>query len=532
MAEQTEAAPIRLDPASIDAVVFDMDGVATDTAAAHAQAWKAVFDDLLARRAQAGGAPFVPFDADRDYRAHVDGKPRFDGVRDFLASRDITLPEGSADDPEDADTVRAIGMRKNRAFLDWLAANRAQVMEDGAALIAALDRAGIACAVISSSRNAEAVLKSAGLADAFGARVDGAEAERLGLPGKPDPAIFIEAARRVGAAPGRAAVVEDAPVGVAAGRAGGFARVIGVDRGPEAEGESAQARALAEAGADTVLRDLRAVAPGPARISSLPSGRVLRREIAARLAGGAAAAFLDFDGTLAAIVEDPDAAGLTPEMRAAVGALAEAMPVAVVSGRGLDDVAGRIGVDGLYFAGSHGYEMAGPGDWRETVAEAKDFLPALDKVEAGLRDALSDIDGAAVERKPFALAIHYRRAAKADAPRVAEAVRAAVAAAPDLVCAEGRKVFDIRPGIDWHKGRAVLRLLEKLGLGAEARAFHLGDDVTDEDAFRSLSESGRGFGVAVRGAADRESAAAYAIDPEEVRRFLEDIAAAIKEARR
>jgi beta-phosphoglucomutase family hydrolase len=235
--------------ALVDAVVFDMDGVVTRTASVHAAAWKALFDAFLRERAAAGGTEFREFDVQADYLPYVDGKPRYDGVRDFLASRGVTLPWGEPADPPESNTVCGLGNRKNAFFLQAVAEHGVQPFETTVTLIRQLKAIGIAPAIISASENATTILDAAGVRELFDAQVDGRVARQLGLPGKPDPAVFVEAARQLGAAPARAAVVEDAIAGVAAGRAGAFAMVIGVDRGGNRAG-------LAAAGADVVVDDL------------------------------------------------------------------------------------------------------------------------------------------------------------------------------------------------------------------------------------------------------------------------------------
>jgi len=235
--------------ARFDAVVFDMDGVVTQTATVHAAAWKALFDAFLEERALLTDEPFRPFDIEADYLPYVDGKARYDGVRDFLASRSIVLPWGSPSDPPDSETVCGLGNRKNDYFLRAVAEHSVQPFPTTVALIARLHDAGVGTAVISASKNTTAILNAASVAGLFAAQVDGTVAERLGLPGKPDPAVFVEAARRLGVAPPRAVVVEDAEAGVAAGHAGGFGLVIGVDR-------SDHAQALRQHGADVVVKDL------------------------------------------------------------------------------------------------------------------------------------------------------------------------------------------------------------------------------------------------------------------------------------
>jgi beta-phosphoglucomutase family hydrolase len=232
------AAPV-ISPARYDAVIFDLDGVVTDTASVHAAAWRRLFDDYLTSQPGRAGENHLPF-TDEDYRRFVDGRSRYDGVRAFLASRQIT---------EDRSVVQALGDRKDEYFLESVKQDGVGVFEGTVALLRSLRAAGMRVAIISASRNCVEVLKVAGLDDIFDGRVDGVVADELGLPSKPDPAVFLEAARRLQVTPSRAVVVEDALAGVAAGRSGGFGVVIGVDRTGHPE-------ELLAAGADLVVNDL------------------------------------------------------------------------------------------------------------------------------------------------------------------------------------------------------------------------------------------------------------------------------------
>ena len=232
-----------MDLSGYDAVLFDLDGVLTPTAEVHMRAWQKMFTGYLE---SAGVAP--PY-AESDYFDHIDGKPRYDGVRAFLASRDITLPEGSPEDSPDTETVCGLGNRKNDAFAAVLETEGVTAYPGSVAWLDELATAGTAIAVVSSSRNAPAVLAAAGLAERFEVVVDGVVAAAEDLPGKPAPDTFAYAADRLGVPAARAIVVEDALSGVAAGRAGDFGLVIGVDRGTGAQ-------RLRDAGADLVVSDL------------------------------------------------------------------------------------------------------------------------------------------------------------------------------------------------------------------------------------------------------------------------------------
>lgn len=217
-------------PDHVSACLFDLDGVLTQTARVHDAAWQRVFDEFLRDRAERTGTPFVPFDPARDYNDYVDGRPRADGVRTFLASRGIELPDGGPDDPVDAPTVNGLGNRKNRMLLDLIHSDGVQAYPGSVAYLRAAQAAGLLRAVVSASANCADVLAAAAITDLLQVRVDGVVAARLGLRGKPEPDTFLHAARELGVAPGEAAVFEDAVAGVEAGRAGRFGAVVGVDR--------------------------------------------------------------------------------------------------------------------------------------------------------------------------------------------------------------------------------------------------------------------------------------------------------------
>jgi beta-phosphoglucomutase family hydrolase len=236
-------------PDEVTACLFDLDGVLTQTAKVHAAAWKEMFDSYLRERAARAGEEFVPFDPVADYDEYVDGKPRYDGVRSFLASRGIELPQGSPDDPPGAETIDGLGNRKNEIVLEMIRRDGVEPYEGSVSYVKAAQAAGLRRAVVSSSTNCRDVLVAAGIDDLFEERIDGVVAEREHLSGKPAPDTFLAGARALGVTSGQAAVFEDALAGVEAGRAGDFRFVVGVDR-------VGQADALRAHGADVVVRDL------------------------------------------------------------------------------------------------------------------------------------------------------------------------------------------------------------------------------------------------------------------------------------
>jgi beta-phosphoglucomutase family hydrolase len=244
-----DAAP-KLDlPEAITALLFDLDGVLTKTAAVHDKAWKQMFDAFLKQRADERGEDFVPFDSGADYNEYVDGKPRYDGVRSFLESRGIELPEGNPDDPAAAETVCGLGNRKNELVLELIEKDGVEPYEGSVAFVKAARAAGLRRAVVSSSANCQEVLEAAGIEDLFEERIDDNVADQKHLKGKPAPDTYLAGAAALGVEPAAACVFEDAVSGVEAGRAGNFGHVVGVDR-------VHHAAALREHGADVVVDDL------------------------------------------------------------------------------------------------------------------------------------------------------------------------------------------------------------------------------------------------------------------------------------
>lgn len=508
-------APVRIDPRQHDAVLFDLDGVITDTASLHRAAWKELFDDYLGRREPSAAENHDAFTA-ADYRHFIDGKPRYDGVRDFLASRGVALPYGEPSDSGDEDTVYGLGQRKQQHFALQIAAG-VPVFESTIALVRRLKDAGVAVAVFSASRNCAAVLDSAGIADLFGARVDGVVAEDLHLPGKPDPAMLIEAARRLGVRPGRTVVVEDAEAGVTAARAGGFGLVIGVDRTGETGAE------LSAFGADAVVGDLSQVTVRSIdrRMSTLPDALASFGQISAVVAARRPAFFFDFDGTLSEIVDEPGAATLVGGAAEALQALAALYPVAVLSGRDLNDVRERVGIPGLWYAGSHGFEILGPDGRHHSNETAAQAIPVLERAAAELTEKLAAISGVSVEHKRYAVAVHYRNAAP-DAARTVSASVHDIGRHNGLKVTSGRKVVELRPDIDWDKGRTLEWIIDQMAGQGSLLPVFIGDDLTDEDAFDSVLHDGVGIVVRHTEDGDRATAARYCLDdPHHVREFLE-----------
>lgn len=503
--------------------MLDLDGVVTRTANLHAASWKELFDEFLRRWSERTNGHQSPFDIETDYLLHVDGKPRYQGVEAFLASRSIELPYGNAEDPPDQATICGLGNRKNEIFNTMLARDGVEVFESSLDLIRRLRAAGVRTALVTSSKNAAAVLRVAGIADLFEVIVDGVRAERLKLKGKPHPDTFAQAAAELGVDTREAVAVEDALSGVESAKRAGYGLVIGVDR-------ANQAAALRDHGADLVVGDLgELVFVEPTQSSDLPDACGQFDEIALRLEQRTPAVFLDYDGTLTPIVARPELAVLSDQTRSAIHRLAGLCTVAVISGRDRAEVARLVGLDELVYAGSHGFDISGPGGLEKQHEQANEYLAPLARAETRLTKALASLEGIIVERKRYAIAVHYRLVDPSKAAGIEAVVdRAVEDEKPLLHKTGGKKIFEIRPNLPWDKGRAVLWLLETLGLDrSDVLPIYIGDDETDEDAFRALKNTGLGIVVAD---APQNTSAQYVVSaPADVAellgkliRFLED----------
>ena len=505
-----------------DAAILDMDGVVTQTATLHARAWKRMFDAFLQSRSEETGQDYEPFDSEADYRAYVDGKPRYDGVRSFLQARGIALPEGDPNDAPGRQTIYGLGNRKNALFHEVLRQEGVTVYEDTIAQISDWKQRGLKVAIISSSRNCPEILHSAGILDLFDAKVDGNDIDRLHFQGKPAPDIFLRAAEALGVAPERAIVVEDAIAGVQAGRAGGFGLVVGVTR-------TRDDGALRQHGADLVVHDLRQLAhlpqpdtplqsePGQTPVSALAHAN----HIVKQLAQHELALFLDYDGTLTPIVDRPEQATLSQDMRSLLSRLAARCTLAIVSGRDRQDVQNMVRLENLIYAGSHGFDITGPGGLQLQHEEATHSLPDLDAAEQQLRERLGHIEGALIERKRFAIAVHTRLVAAQDVNALEEAVGQIRQQHPGLRHMRGKKVLELQPDVPWDKGHAVLWLREVLGLDQpQVLTIYIGDDVTDEDAFRAIAQHDLGLGIVVTPPSSGTLAPYSLRDCDEVQQFL------------
>ncbi|MDY6997531.1 MAG: trehalose-phosphatase, partial [Actinomycetota bacterium] len=493
--------PVFVDSRYHDAVIFDVEGVVADTAALHTAAWKATLDDHLGRSRGAEGRGADGF-TDADYQKFLAGRPEAEGIAEFLAAHGITLPAEPSRDGHD-DTVAALVARARQLCAEMLTEHGVRVFESTVEFAHRLREAGIATAVYASQCDCARILDAAGLTELFDVRVD-APAGHDGSAAESYPGVLREAVARLGVQPRRCVVIADAEAGMRAARDGGFGLVIGVDRFGHA-GE------LRRCGADTVVGDVVSltVRDTHRRISELADALESYSDIAPLAETRRPVVLLDFDGTLSEIVNDPDAATLLPGAEAMLRELAAHCPVAVISGRSLADIRARVAVPGLWYAGSHGFELVAPDGARHQNEAGAAAVEVLGSAVTELRDRLAGIDGVLIEDKRFSVAVHYRNVADERVDEVIAAVRV-IGQRANLPVTGGRMVIELRPDVDWDKGRTVDWILDRIDGEELMLPIYIGDDLTDEDGFDAIRN--KGIGVAVRSveSGDRRSAARFA----------------------
>jgi len=502
-----------------EAVILDLDGVITRTAALHAKAWEIMFKDFLDTWMNDNNEQVEQFDIEQDYPEYIDGKPRYDGVRSFLDSRDIDLPEGSPDDSPDKQTICGLGNRKNELFHEQMEKEGVHVYDDTIDQIKQWKQKGLKIGVISASKNCKDILEVAEILELFDTRVDGVIAEEQNLDGKPAPDVFIQAAKNLDTQPEKAVIVEDALAGIQAGKEGEFGFLIGIARNIDAD-------SLYNAGADLVVQTLGDLKSSNGKLStpeSLPNALEYFQDITKDSGEREFAIFLDYDGTLTPIVQRPEDAKLSSEMQSVLQQLAKKFTVGIISGRDRQAVQDFVQLEELIYAGSHGFDIQGPNGLEMKHEQGKAALPSLDEAEKNLQSALVDIEGAQIERKRFAIAVHYRNVSDQDSiDQLRKICDNEIEKHDHLKAGYGKKIIELKPDIDWDKGKALLWLLDALDLNPEqVIPIYIGDDLTDEDAFRELVD--RGIGILV-GAHGEKTAARYQLsDVDEVEKYLKQL---------
>jgi trehalose 6-phosphate phosphatase len=533
-----------MDTLPFDAVIFDLDGVVTQTADVHGKAWKKMFDEYLKMREERDGEPFKAFTHTDDYLPYVDGKPRYNGVKSFLESRGISIPMGDPSDSADMETVCGLGNKKNKAFRQIVEEQGAKVYQSTIDFIHELKKHNIRIGCASSSKNCEVILKTAQIEHLFETRIDGVVSADIGLKGKPEADIFVTAARRLGCSPYRSVVVEDATSGVMAGRNGGFGLVIGLAR-------EKNASKLLRNGADVVAYDMKYIniewitqwfQQKPQLFFQAWEAAEVKKKVkkkkktdpdimvcpyhfrspqSAILTEKKLVLFLNYDGTLTPLVDKPDEAQVEDEMKKIIAELSKRYLVVIMTGRDPQEVKRDIGIDQVIYAGNHGFDILGQ---RFSMLQTKGLRmkPIVRAISEKLQSELGDVKGLTFEEKKFNVAIHYRHADNTKYEHVKKTIESAVSQYKSLRLMGGQKVFEILPNVDWGKGSAIRWILKTNKIRwSKASVFYIGDDLTDEFAFRTIRTRGTAILVSDE---DRESAAHFRLkDIGEVKEFLKKI---------
>lgn len=501
------------------AAIFDMDGVITDTATVHACAWKSMFDAFLSDYAQSHHESFRPF-TQEDYLNYVDGLNIIDGVKNFLSSRGIDIPLGKERDGSHKITLYGMANKKTKLFLHMVERKGVKPYKDAIAFIKSLKKHEIKIAVISASRSCQKILQMANIIDLFDVIVGGKEVKKLHLKGKPDPAIFLEAVRRLEVKPEESAGIEDAQAGIKAIQAGGFGLNIGVDRSGKC------ASKFKKSGAHMVIKNFKEVSYEKivSYFIRLPVYAMqCFDDIKLQLNKKQVFICLDYDGTLTPIVDTPSLAIISSKMQTLLEEISQQCPVAIISGRQLTDIAARVGVEAIYYAGNHGLEISKPGIFAQTFEYGKEFINELNNIYEALMLKLSSVKGCIVENKIFSLSVHYRLISKSDMSLMEACVEKILVEYPEFKKRKGKKVFEILSPAEWDKGKTLWFILNQFiqKPSEDYLPIYIGDDLTDEDGFLALKK--RGIGILVSEKLKRTRAKYRLKSVDEVYQFLLEI---------
>lgn len=500
------------------AIIIDMSEVLIHTALISKNAWETIFNDFF-KKTNAKQS----FN-DEDYYTYIEGKPKFERVQNFLNSRNINLPFGNQSDSTDDNTICSLEKKKSKVFSQMMKENELQFYEKALQKIKFWKEKGLKTALVSSDESFKKAINSTEIRYLFDVKIDGHASRKRGLKEKPEADLYIEATKELEIAPESCILFDDSVPGLQAGNKGNFGLVIGVNR-------RENRKLLSENGADLVIDsfdeldlfndpEIKAWFNQP-----IPPFASQYVEIGEAVYEKTPVLFLDYDGTLTPIVQHPEAAVISKEMHEVLNECAEKFKVAAVSGRDMDDLKSRINLENMIYAGSHGFRISGPDGLYMEHEKSEEILPKLDNMEKKLHQVFLDtIEGVQIERKRYAIAIHYRNSKEEDIPFIRNKVFETTEKSEGFKVGEGKKILEIKPDIDWHKGKAVLWILDKLGVTDPNKyiPIYIGDDVTDEDAYEALK--GRGIGIQVGPGAEPTAAQFRLKNVYQVRIFLKELA--------
>jgi len=498
-----------------EAVIMDLDSLISKTTSLRINSWKETFSRYI----KENKTRFPPF-SEKDYITYFEGKPEFKSLLNFLGSRGIFLLEGTDKDPVNGNTIWSLYKLKRQIFTDLLELDNIEVSVNVANTISNWKSMGLSCGVVSSGWDCRPVLEKAGLSHHFDIQIDNFIMKERGLGGKPLVNYYLEAAKELGSSPERCVVIVDSLQGAQAGTVGNFLLVAGVDH-------KKIRKMLLENGADVVVDNIKYIDLNSKELKMFftefaPSLFTNLDEFFSLFRHKRPALFLDYDGTLTPIVKNPSEAVLSEEMRTVLTDCSKMIPVAIISGRDLDDLKKLVNIRNMIYGGSHGFRITGPGGLYMEHPDSEKILPGLNSIEDRLHKLFDNkIAGIKIERKRYAIAVHYRNVAEEYVSHIIREVEKIIGQSPGFRKGGGKKVIEVRPDVDWHKGRAIGWLLERpeFNNGERSIPIYIGDDLTDEDVFENLPESGIGILAGFHGG---KTSARYSLkNVYQVRLFIE-----------
>ncbi len=492
------------------AYIFDLDGVITDTRVPHIKAWESTLNKFInakRRTSQRASGEYHEF-LQSDYRDFIDGRPRVEGIKNFLTSRGIEFNDVEVDN---------ISSEKNQLYLKILKGSGVKIIRDTLIFIHNLKKENIPVGVVSSSMNAHKILDECGIKDFFDVVITPVEALKRSLRGKPSPDYFLEASRSLHVHPSHSSVIEDSVAGVKAAREGGFGEVIGMDH----EGDLQNINALKSEGANIVVDSLlklkisRTFKRLPNILKDLHKSIFLKDLKDYFL-------FLDFDGTISPIISDPSKAELLDGVFDLISELSHYLKICIITGRDTEFIQNKIMIKNLVYAASHGFDISFSHDFHYEPEVTKEFINELNDGEFYFNKLLGFIPGIVMERKKYGLALHYRMIKSTEMrEKIIHEVKKYAAKRVVFKIHEGEMVIELLPNLNWDKGKAIIKIYEVMNLDKNQHPpLYIGDGKTDEDAFKEM----RNWGVSILVSFEaRPSMASFHLrGPEEVKAFLKE----------
>jgi trehalose 6-phosphate phosphatase len=501
----------------VKAVIMEMDLI-IQTAIIHKTAWKQTLIGLPGNMPNEILRLF-----DELYEKYLDGQPMYHGLEKLLQAKEINLPFGNINDSPGEKTVCALGNLKQKNFNRLLNEPEVKTFSDAAKQIYNWKKLGIKTAIISADENFDEVLDTKDIRTLFDVKINGQKSRQKGLKEKPEADIYMQAVKELHVSPESCILLDDSVAGLQAGSKANFGLLVGVNR-------YGNRKILSENGADLVIdsfEELDLLNDPEIKgwfTQNIPPFASEYVKIGDEVYGKTPVLFLDYDGTLTPIVKHPEDAVISQEMQEVLKECASKFRVAAVSGRDMNDLRNKVNLPNLIYAGSHGFHISGPDGLYMEHEKSDEILPRLDELEKKLQKEFSHIKRAQIDRKRYAIAVHYRNVNKEDVPFMLEKLNEIIANFPDLKKGKGKKIVELKPNIEWNKGKAVKWILEKLNLTDKNKyiPIYIGDDVTDEDAYKVLKDWGMGIQV---GPGATNSAARYRLrNVYQVRMLLKDLA--------